>query len=648
MEEAKLLGQIISDMERGRGGCISLPCISLSQKEIPAHQGNGSDLCSLLGEVPWKVSQGSWLEDGLDLLGASAGVSAGGTFPTPGLDAVYQPSSYHSGPPTDNTQDSEDKKSLEEAKLLGQMLSDLERRPGEVPRKASRGAWLEDGLDLLGASAGVSAEGTFPAPGLDGVYKPSSYHNGPPTDNTQDSEDKKSLEEAKLLGQMLSDLERRPEMEGETVLKNEFPRGSRGSLAASAAGREAMPGTVTGGEVPRKASRGAWLEDGLDLLGASAGVSAEGTFPAPGLDGVYKPSSYHNGPPTDNTQDSEDKKSLEEAKLLGQMLSDLERRPEMEGETVLKNEFPRGSRGSLAASAAGREAMPGTVTGGEVPRKASRGAWLEDGLDLLGASAGPPTDNTQDSEDKKSLEEAKLLGQMLSDLERRPEMEGETVLKNEFPRGSRGSLAASAAGREAIPSTVTGGEVPRKASRGAWLEDGLDLLGASAGEVPWKASQGSWLEDGLDLLGASAGVSAGGTFPAPGLDAVYKPSSYHSGPPTGNAQYRRDKKSLEAAKLLDQMLSDLERRRGECISLSLHLTLTSRGLAFHIWTHRDWHSRRGSMAPSLSHCCCHTLQCCFPARSGCSFSSASAEEGIWHQLTGSPNCPTGHAHPEIP
>ena len=45
----------------------------LRQEGNPAHHGNGSDLCSLLGEVPGKASRGSWLEDGLDVSGASAG-----------------------------------------------------------------------------------------------------------------------------------------------------------------------------------------------------------------------------------------------------------------------------------------------------------------------------------------------------------------------------------------------------------------------------------------------------------------------------------------------------------------------------------------------------------------------------------------------
>ncbi|XP_032927325.1 proline-rich receptor-like protein kinase PERK1 isoform X2 [Catharus ustulatus] len=42
---------------------------------------------------------------------------------------------------------------------------------------------------------------------------------------------------------------------------------------------------------------------------------------------------------------------------------------------------------------------------------------------------------------------------------------------------------------------------------------------------------------------------------------MYKPSSHDNSPPTGKAQYTEDKKSLEAAKHLNQMLSNLERRR---------------------------------------------------------------------------------------
>ncbi|XP_056357864.1 uncharacterized protein LOC130258488 [Oenanthe melanoleuca] len=209
--------------------------------------------------------------------------------------------------------------------------------------------------------------------------------------------DKKSLEADRLLDKMLSDLERRREMEEEAVLKALFPRGSSGSVPASAAGREAMPGTVTGGppraqrqdtgenksreaaklldqmlseqerrrgDIAGTASQEGSVEDGLELLGASAGVSAGSTFPSPGLDAVYKLSSHQRGPPTGKAQDMGDKKSLEADRLLDKMLSDLERRRVMKGKTVLKALFPRGSSGSVPASAAGREAMPGTVTGG--------------------------------------------------------------------------------------------------------------------------------------------------------------------------------------------------------------------------------------------------------------------------------------------
>ncbi|KAL9838784.1 uncharacterized protein GJ701_009881 isoform 2-T2 [Geothlypis trichas] len=187
------------------------------------------------------------------------------------------------------------------------------------------------------------------------------------------TEDKKSLEAAKLLDQMLSDLERRREMKRKAVLKAAFPGGSSGSLAVSAAGREVMPSTGTGDESAGMALPAAGMEDGLKPLGASA---------------------------------------------------------EMEGEAVLKAQFPGGSRGSLAASAAGREAMPGTVPGG---------------------SAGGMNRGT---EDKKSLEAAKLLDQMLSDLERRREMLGKSDTNGQNPRNTPRIICPQDVRRSCMIGTV--------------------------------------------------------------------------------------------------------------------------------------------------------------------------------------------------
>ncbi|XP_053789793.1 uncharacterized protein LOC128783187 isoform X3 [Vidua chalybeata] len=105
-----------------------------------------------------------------------------------------------------------------------------------------------------------------------------------------------------------------------------------------------------------------------------------------------------------------------------------------------------------------------------------------------------------------------------------------------------------------------------------------------------------------------------------------------------------DKKSLEAARHLDQMLSDLERRRGGCISLSLPLGLSSRGLSLHIWTRCARHRGKGSMAAWLPRCCFPALQGCFPAWPGCSFSPASAGR----HLASAGREPKLHHGPAIP
>ncbi|KAL9838874.1 uncharacterized protein GJ701_009928 isoform 1-T1 [Geothlypis trichas] len=146
---------------------------------------------------------------------------------------------------------------------------------------------------------------------------------------------------------------------------------------------------------------------------------------------------------------AEDQKSLEAAKLLDQMLSDLERRREMKRKAVLKAAFPGGSSGSLAATAAGREVMPSTGTGDESAGMALPAARMEDGLEPLGASA---------------------------------EMEGEAVLKAQFPGGSRGSLAASAAGREAMPGTVPGDWDHRMAYMEKVVNDSMKNLGHGGGK----------------------------------------------------------------------------------------------------------------------------------------------------------------------
>ncbi|XP_058700831.1 uncharacterized protein LOC131582051 [Poecile atricapillus] len=97
---------------------------------------------------------------------------------------------------------------------------------------------------------------------------------------------------------------------------------------------------------------------------------------------------WRAGPPTWTNQNIEDEKSLEASRLLDKMLSDLETRREMKKMALLKAVFPEGNSGTWAASAEGREAIPGTVPGDEGAETASPAAGMEDGLEPLGGSAG--------------------------------------------------------------------------------------------------------------------------------------------------------------------------------------------------------------------------------------------------------------------
>ncbi|XP_053789618.1 uncharacterized protein LOC128783046 isoform X2 [Vidua chalybeata] len=376
-----------------------------------------------------------------------------------------------------------------------------------LPARAAQAAPLQ------ARGAGWDGNMAYPDALLDDSLNLLENAGGPPLSKNTDTGDKKSLEAARHLDQMLSDLERRREMNQKAVLKAAFPGGSSGPLAAPAAGSEAMPGTVTGAWDGDMAYPDALPDDSLNLL-ENAG-----------------------GPPLSKNTDTGDKKSLEAARHLDQMLSDLERRREMNQKAVLKAAFPGGSSGPLAAPAAGSEAMPGTVTGAWDGDMAYPDALPDDSLNLLENAGGPPLSKNTDTGDQKSLEAARHLDQMLSDLERRREMNQKAVLKAAFPGGSSGPLAAPAAGSEAMPGTVTGDEHASKASPAAGMEDGLEPLGASAG------------------------VSAGRTFQAPCLVAAHKPGSHRSGPPRGRNRATKHMKSLEAARHLDQMLNDLERRR---------------------------------------------------------------------------------------
>ncbi|XP_023804037.1 uncharacterized protein LOC111945602 isoform X2 [Cyanistes caeruleus] len=239
----------------------------------------------------------------------------------------------------------------------------------EGGRKASPAAWLHEDFLPLEPHAGVSAARTFQAPFLVAARKPSSHHGGSLRGRNKPTEDK-----------MLSELDRRYEMNPKAVLKAAFPGGSSGSWAASAAGREAMPGTVPGDKGGRKAPPAAWLHEDFKPLEPHAGVSASRTFQAPFLVAARKPSSHHRGSPRGRNKPTEDK---------------------MNPKAVLKVPFPGGSSGSWAASAAGREAMPGTVPGDWDGDMEHLEVLVNGGLKTLPDAGDEPDD--EDDPDSQSI-----------------------------------------------------------------------------------------------------------------------------------------------------------------------------------------------------------------------------------------------------
>ncbi|XP_064287826.1 uncharacterized protein LOC135307100 isoform X2 [Passer domesticus] len=224
----------------------------------------------------------------------------------------------------------------------------------EVSGKASPLTWLHKVLVLSEPLSGVSAGRTSPAPLLIRTQKPSSHHR----------------------------------VDGEAGQKVAFPEGSSDSMPASAAGREVMPGTGRGDWDRDMDSMLVFLDESLktsadsranpvgetDLasqptfrnepLGGAEGVSAGRTFPGPLVDVARRPSSHGRGLLRLENKLRGESKFLEASKHMEKMLSDLERRQEVDAEAGQKAAFPEGSSGSMTASAVGLEAMPGTSTGG--------------------------------------------------------------------------------------------------------------------------------------------------------------------------------------------------------------------------------------------------------------------------------------------
>ncbi|XP_051649236.1 uncharacterized protein LOC127473534 isoform X23 [Manacus candei] len=365
------------------------------------------------------ASPAAWMEDTLGPLGSPAGVSAGRTFPAPGLVAPRWSSSHHRGPPRGRNQPPGDKPPQKAQDLLDQMLNELERRRAEDTRNASPAAWMEDTLGPSGSPAGVSAGRTFPAPLLIPLHKPSSHGR---------------------------------EMDQGAVQKSVLPKGSSGSVPGSAEGREAMPGTGTRDEAAGNASPLDWLHEVLEPLQPPAvtGVSAGRTFPAPLLLVPYKLNSHHRGPPGGKSQHQGEKKSQEPSEGMRQMLKEmLQAGPEMDQGALWQAAFPEGSSGSVPGSAEGREAMPGTGTRDEDTGNASPLDWLHEVLGPLmspaGVSAwrtfpapllvvphkpsshGPPRGKNPPPGEKKSQEPSEGMREILNELGRGQDAAGATT-----------------------------------------------------------------------------------------------------------------------------------------------------------------------------------------------------------------------------
>ncbi|CAN8185781.1 unnamed protein product, partial [Coccothraustes coccothraustes] len=473
--------------------------------------------------------------------------------------------------------------------LVNDILKILENAGDEPVGEGDLASQPTTRTEPLGDGQGLSAGRPSQAPLLVPAHKPSSRRRGPPVGKYKATGHKKPHEPLKIMRQMLKEMmQAGQEVDGKAVLKAAFPGGSRGSLAASAAGREAMPGTVPGDWDQDMDYLEALLGYGLRLLGNAGdepvgegdlasqpttrteplgdgqGLSAGRPSQAPLLVPAHKPSSRRRGPPVGKYKATGHKKPHEPLKIMRQMLKEMmQAGQEVDGKAVLKAAFPGGSRGSLAASAAGREAMPGTVPGDWDQDMDYLEALLGYGLRLLGNAGdepvgegdlasqpttrteplgdgqglsagrpsqapllvpahkpssrrrGPPVGKYKATGHKKPHEPLKIMRQMLKEMmQAGQEVDGKAVLKAAFPGGSRGSLAASAAGREAMPGTVPGD----------WDQD-MDYLEALLGY-------------GLRLLG-----NAGGP-----LRMANKPKG--------------DTKSLDAPKHTERILSDLEGPRG--------------------------------------------------------------------------------------
>ncbi|XP_074387646.1 uncharacterized protein LOC141726592 [Zonotrichia albicollis] len=317
-------------------------------------------------------------------------------------------------------------------------------------------------------------------------------------------------------------------------------------------------------EVAGKASPLDWLDKVLKPLEPPAGASAGRTFAAPFLVPARNPSADRRGPPRRKNKPRGETTSLESNNVLKRIVEELHKGNEMDIEVLWKAAFPEGSsRSLLPAPATGKEEMPDTGTGTEDwdTGKASPLTWRFEIVKPTGGSAvtdvtagttsptpgldnehqtsshhrDPPTVKPKHTTARKFQKPFEVMWQLLKEeLQGGQEVDAEAVLKAAFPTGSRDSVPASAAGREAMPGTATGDELARKISP-------LD-----------------WLNKVLKPLEPPADVSAGRTFPVPLLVPSRKPGSHRSGPLRGKDKATGHKKAHEP----NNMVMELHKGNG--------------------------------------------------------------------------------------
>ncbi|XP_023800912.1 uncharacterized protein LOC111941942 [Cyanistes caeruleus] len=267
--------------------------------------------------------------------------------------------------------------------LLNDTLNILENAGAKPLAEGDLASQPTPRTEALEDGEGVSAGRTFPAPGLVAAHKPDSHRRGPPRGNTKATGVMKPHEPSKPMRQMLKKiLQEGQEVDGEAVLKAAFPGGSSGSWAASAAGREAMPGTVPGDEVPRKDSPLDWLHKVLKPLEPPAGVSAGRTFPDPLLITARKPGSHRRGPPRGKNRATGQKEPLESHHILKEIEKELLTGRGMDREALWKAAFPEG-REAIAGTGPGTGDAAGTTRVPNSQKGIRRGfcqgtrCWLE-------------------------------------------------------------------------------------------------------------------------------------------------------------------------------------------------------------------------------------------------------------------------------